>query len=95
MGWVVNATPRPLYPRNDSVTLVQEAGWAPRASLEGCGISRCYCDSITGPSVYRLCYPGLQTSVLAPVIHKSCYTQLHYGYVFIIMVVGFVSFGSV
>jgi hypothetical protein len=30
MGWVVNATPRPLYPRErDQVPIVQEAGWAP------------------------------------------------------------------
>ena len=26
---MVNATPRPLYPRNDPVTIVWEAGWAP------------------------------------------------------------------
>jgi hypothetical protein len=30
MGWVVNATPRLLYPRErDPVPIVQEAGWAP------------------------------------------------------------------
>jgi hypothetical protein len=30
MVWVVNATPRPLYPRErDPVHFVQEAGWAP------------------------------------------------------------------
>jgi hypothetical protein len=28
-GWVVNATPRPLYPGKDPVPIVQEAGWAP------------------------------------------------------------------
>jgi hypothetical protein len=29
MGWVVNTTPRPLYPREiDPVPIVQEAGWA-------------------------------------------------------------------
>ena len=27
--WVVNATPRPLYPGNGPVPIVQEAGWAP------------------------------------------------------------------
>jgi len=27
-GWVVNATPRPLYPREDPVPIIQEAGWA-------------------------------------------------------------------
>jgi hypothetical protein len=30
-GWVVNVTPRPLYPRErDPVPIVQEAGWVPR-----------------------------------------------------------------
>jgi hypothetical protein len=31
MGWVVNATPWPPYPREKDIVLtVQEAGWAPR-----------------------------------------------------------------
>jgi len=30
LGWVVNATPRPLYPRKrDAVPTIQEAEWAP------------------------------------------------------------------
>jgi len=30
MGWVVNATPRPLYPQErNPVSIVQEAGWDP------------------------------------------------------------------
>ena len=29
MGWVVNATPRPLYPGKDPVSIVWEAGWTP------------------------------------------------------------------
>ena len=30
MGWVINATPRPLYPREiDAVPIVQGAGFAP------------------------------------------------------------------
>jgi hypothetical protein len=28
MGWVVNAMPRTLNPREDPVPIVQEAGWA-------------------------------------------------------------------
>ena len=37
MAWVVDATPRPLYPREkESVSLAQEAGWAPRFALQGC-----------------------------------------------------------
>jgi hypothetical protein len=35
-GWVVNATPRPLYARErDPVPIVQEAGWAPGPVLMG------------------------------------------------------------
>jgi hypothetical protein len=38
MGWVVNATLRPLYPREGQpVPLVQVAEWA---GLDGCGKSR-------------------------------------------------------
>ena len=28
-GWVVSATPRPLYPGKDPAPIVQEAGWVP------------------------------------------------------------------
>ena len=39
MGWVVNATPRPLYPRERPGTHCT-GGWVgPRAGLEGCGKS--------------------------------------------------------
>ena len=27
--WIVNVTPRPLYPGNDPVPFAQEAGWSP------------------------------------------------------------------
>ena len=41
MGWVVNATPRPLYRwERDAVPTAQEAGWGPRTDLVGCGKSR-------------------------------------------------------
>jgi hypothetical protein len=36
MGWEVNATPRPLYPREtDLITIIQEAGWAPEPVWTG------------------------------------------------------------
>ena len=39
MGWVVNATPRPLYPRQRPGTHCI-GGWvAPRAGVDGCGKS--------------------------------------------------------
>jgi len=40
MGWVVNATPRPLYPRERPGTH-RTGGWVgPRAVLDECGKSR-------------------------------------------------------
>ena len=51
LGWVVNATSRPLYPHErDPVTVVPEAGWAPGADLDGRGKPRRHSDSIPGPS---------------------------------------------
>ena len=63
--WVVNATPRPLYPPGkDPVPIVQEAGWAPGPVWTGA-------EDISPPtgirspdrparseSLYRLSYPG-------------------------------------
>jgi hypothetical protein len=51
MGWVVNATPRPLYPGKDPVPIVQEARVSPRAVLDGCGKSLPHRDSIPGLSL--------------------------------------------
>jgi hypothetical protein len=46
MGWVVNATPQPLYPRERTGTHCT-GGWVgPRAGLDGCGKSRRVQDSI-------------------------------------------------
>ena len=48
-GWMFNATPRPLYPRErpDTHCIV---GWVgPRTGLDGCGESRPQRDSIPGP----------------------------------------------
>ena len=35
-GWVVTATSRPLNHGNDTLPIVQETGWGPRAGLDGC-----------------------------------------------------------
>ena len=38
LGWVVNATRRPLYPwERQPVLILWEAGWAARAGLDECG----------------------------------------------------------
>ena len=57
-GWVVNATPRPLYPRERPGTHCI-GGWVgPKASLDMCGKSRLHRDSIPGPSSpYRVAIP--------------------------------------
>jgi len=63
MGWMANATPRPLYPRERPGSRCK-GGWVcPRAGLDGCGKRRPYRDSIPVPSsesLYRLSYPGAQ-----------------------------------
>jgi hypothetical protein len=52
MGWVVNVTPRPLYPRNSPGTICIGAGGESRTGLDGCGKSGppLHRDSIPGPS---------------------------------------------
>jgi hypothetical protein len=40
MGWVVNATPRPLYPQEIPGTHCTGFWVGPRAGLDGCRISR-------------------------------------------------------
>ena len=63
MGWVVNATPRPLYPWERPGTHCI-GGWVSlRAALDGCGKSRLHWVSIPdrpvrSDSLYRLSYPG-------------------------------------
>ena len=42
--------PAALPPGKDPVPIVQEAGFEPRAGLDGCGKSRPHRDSIPGPS---------------------------------------------
>ena len=43
--WVVNATPRPLYPRERPGAHCTGCWVGPRADLEGCGKSRTHQDS--------------------------------------------------
>jgi hypothetical protein len=51
MGWLVNATPRPLYPRErDPVPIVQEAGWVPGPVCGRVEKYRPHRDSIPGQS---------------------------------------------
>jgi hypothetical protein len=61
--WVVNATPRPLYPQErDTVAIVQEAGWAPgpvwtgAKNLAPTGIRSAYRPR-RSESLCTLCYP--------------------------------------
>jgi len=64
MGWVVNVTFRPLYPRERyPVPIAQEAGWAPGLVLTGAeNLAPAGIRSPDRParseSLYRLSYPG-------------------------------------
>ena len=49
-GWVINATPRPLYPQGRPGTHCGEGWVGPRADLYRCGKSCPRRDSIPGPS---------------------------------------------
>jgi hypothetical protein len=49
-GWVVNATLRPLQPRERPGNRCTGGRVDPRARLDGCGKSRSHRDSIPGPS---------------------------------------------
>ena len=63
-GWVVNVTPRPLYPHErDQVPIVDEAGWAPMTVWMGAGnLAAAEIRSPDRPTcsepLYRLSYPG-------------------------------------
>ena len=79
MGWVVNTTPRPLYPREQPGAHCI-GGWVgPRAGLDGCGKSRPHRDSILGLTVcseytHQLRYPGPRTYGQ---IYICIYRQVH------------------
>jgi len=62
MGWVVNATPRPLYPRKRPGTHCRGDWVGPKAGLDGCGKSRLHRDLIPGPSNYTQHY-GKETII--------------------------------
>jgi hypothetical protein len=65
MEWVVNPTPRPLYPGKEPVPIVDEVGWALGPVWPGAEnlASR---DSISGPSsLWRVAVP---TELIPPII---------------------------
>jgi len=69
---MVNATPRPLYPRKEPVPIVQEAGWAPRPFWTGAeNLASTGTRSQDRPdrseSLYRLPYPDLLSGSLSGV----------------------------
>jgi hypothetical protein len=49
-GWVVDSTPRPLYPRERLGTHCIRGWLGPRAGLNGCGKFALHRVSIPGPS---------------------------------------------
>ena len=69
MGWVVNATPRPLYPRERPGTDCI-GGWVgPNVGLYGYGKNLPYRDSIPGrSSPYQV---AILTKLSRPIAHPS------------------------
>jgi hypothetical protein len=80
MGWMVIATPRPLYPRKRPGTHCI-GGWVGlRAGLDGWGKSRPRRDSIPdrsalSGSLFRLSYPGPITITILIIIAWNCVHQ--------------------
>jgi hypothetical protein len=64
MGWAVNATPRPLYRRENQPAYCLGGLVGPRVGLDGCEKSRPHTGirspgpPDTSKSLYRLSYPG-------------------------------------
>jgi len=71
MGWVVNATPRPLYPRERPGTHCIEGWVGPKAGLDGWGKSRPYRDSVPGPSSSLYTPEPTRPTSRRPILMKS------------------------
>ena len=71
---VVNATPRPLYPRErDQIPTVQEAGWAPGPVSTDTEKSYPYRDSIPGPSnPWQVPIPSIQSRHPETIMSLGC-----------------------
>ena len=70
MGWVVNATFRPLYPPGKGpVPIAYEAGWADAENLVPAG-NRNQDRPARSEPLYRLSYPGLPQNMRQ--LHNYC-----------------------
>jgi hypothetical protein len=77
MGWVVNATPRPLYPPERPGTHCI-GGWVgPRSGLDRCGKSRLHRNSIPGPSSPQ--QVAIPTALSRPSVKISSVSQNVWG----------------
>jgi hypothetical protein len=81
MGWVVKATPRPLYPREIPATHCI-GGWVdPRAGLDGCGKIRRHRNSIpVPPSLYPAAIPTVPSRPTGQYRQVSCLAILNHKY---------------
>jgi len=71
MGWVVNATPRPLYPLERPGTHCIGDWVGLRAGLDECGKSLLHRDSIPGPSELSRPPTTIIIIIIASVIQKK------------------------
>jgi len=84
---VFNANPRPLCPQEtDPVHITQEARWAPRAGLDGCGKFGPHPPPGFDPpdrptrsqSLYRLRNPGPSVTLRTQIIYRKKTVLLHH-----------------
>ena len=79
MGWVVNATPRSLYPRDRPRTHCIGVWLDSRAGLDGCGKSRPHRDSIPRSSIpQRVAIPTELSWPSCYIMHMlNCYLPFY------------------
>jgi hypothetical protein len=76
MDWLFNVTLRPLYPQEDPITIVYEAGWAPGpvwAGAENLALTRIRLPDrpARSESLYQLSYSTLYPLQLEPKIIQA------------------------
>ena len=75
MGWVVNATPWPLYPQERPSTHCTRGWVGPRPGLDGCRKTRHHQDSIPGLSSLQLV--AVPAELSRPIHNNRLFDEVH------------------